>query len=338
MKRFCVIFFLVFLLIDAYLLYYIFFLYPNMSGEMGFVGQIPFGRQYMDSIKQIYDPQKFRVYHLNDGDSVTSKILVFGDSFSHFKKYGYSQVIGETFDVDIQDISTTSSPEQSFIQYAKNGLIPRGTIVIIESVERNFVGRLKAIKLDENYIPKIRGEQVLMSDMEESPRVSLSSALNYIRRRLGIKQYVLSYSTTVDLFSHSSFHNKLFIFNSQNRWDYDGDLLFLDDENMDYSAIYENLYTLYSIAESHQIHLVYLVAADKYDVYEPFITSNHPTNPTLNDLPTESWIINTKPLLQEAAYNGIKDVYYINDTHWSPIGAKIVGEEVAKRIIDLYMN
>ena len=32
---------------------------------------------------------------------------------------------------------------------------------------------------------------------------------------------------------------------------------------------------------------------------------------------------------------GVKDIYYCNDTHWSPIGAEAVAMQVAKRIMEL---
>ena len=71
---------------------------------------------------------------------------------------------------------------------------------------------------------------------------------------------------------------------------------------------------------------MYLIVGDKYDVYEPFIIDKHPHNPTLDNCPEEPWVINTKPMLQENARKGVKDIFRINDTHWSPIGAKLVAD------------
>ena len=38
--------------------------------------------------------------------------------------------------------------------------------------------------------------------------------------------------------------------------------------------------------------------------------------------------------MQEQAYAGVKDLYYINDTHWTPAGAKIVADEIFRRLQD----
>ena len=42
-----------------------------------------------------------------------------------------------------------------------------------------------------------------------------------------------------------------------------------------------------------------------------------------------------KYVLTEAAENGVNDIYWADDSHWSPIGAKIVAEEIARRVDSL---
>ena len=75
-----------------------------------------------------------------------------------------------------------------------------------------------------------------------------------------------------------------------------------------------------------------MIAVDKYDVYEPFIVGKHKKNHLLEYFPSNDSIINTKEVLLPYIQSGVKDVYRIDDTHWSPIGSKIIGEEMAKRI------
>lgn len=38
--------------------------------------------------------------------------------------------------------------------------------------------------------------------------------------------------------------------------------------------------------------------------------------------------INSKKIFQNYLDQGVNDIYYVNDTHWSPIGATIIGEYI----------
>ena len=336
MKRFCIKFIALFIAIDGFLLFYILAVYPQLSGDMGFTGQIPFGRTYIDSLQTLYDKPEVRVSTLKKGEKINRPVVCFGDSFSRFRKYGYLQVVGEMLDADIQDINYDLSPEQTFVQYVHNGLIPPRTMVILESVERSYVERLLKLRLDDNTFPMNERVQYVIAENvnPEPPRATLGSAINYLRKRLHIKQPIHCYPTSADLFTHSSIHNRLYIYDSPGKWDNEGDLRFVDKAGVNYEPVNQQLYALHQLAEDYQLTLVYVVAADKYDVYEPFIVPEHPRNPSLDALPEENWIVNTKPLLQSRVYQGVKDVYYINDTHWSPVGAQIAGEEITNRLAE----
>lgn len=76
------------------------------------------------------------------------------------------------------------------------------------------------------------------------------------------------------------------------------------------------------------INLVVLIATDRYDAYEPWIEGGHKYNPTLDKMPSDSHVFNTKPLLQEMIRNDVLDVYKINNTHWSLVGADAVADSL----------
>ena len=81
------------------------------------------------------------------------------------------------------------------------------------------------------------------------------------------------------------------------------------------------------------------MAADKYDVYQEFtIRNKYPKKELLErfvDFEANPYYVNTKHVLLKNARQGVKDLYYADDTHWSPIGAKIVAEEIARRMDSL---
>jgi hypothetical protein len=106
---------------------------------------------------------------------------------------------------------------------------------------------------------------------------------------------------------------------------------FLNISKSDIEKAKENLVLLNEKFAEKGIKLIFLIAADKYDVYRPFMTDNSlpidTTTDELSNIPNVC-VINTKSMFQEMVRNGEKDVYKINDTHWSYKAC----EEVAKKL------
>lgn len=321
-------------MIDGYIAIYHYYISPCFTGDMGRMGQIMFDKDYYKRIQQTYSSQKSYVIPIQQTDSIlydTNKfkprIFTIGDSFSQQKEYGYAQFLGEQLSMDVYNFTRTPidiSAEQHLIKLLNRNEIPKQSIVIVESVERIMVGRLCGLDFQDTTRMTFKVKE------KEKPHV-LNNSVQFIYRK---QQPIHRYSLVADLFSHKNKTRQLYIYDSP--WANDGDFRFVERQNEDYDTAYANLYALHAYAEAHGIHMLYMIATDKYEVYEPFIISGYrPHNPTLDKLPQEPWIINTKPLMQSLVANGVKDVYYINDTHWSPIGAKVAGEEIANRLIEL---
>lgn len=330
MKRFVIKFYALFAIILGVIGYYAWFVQPQISGDLGKIGQIPFGQAYNDSIDAPYKNQTLRVHKVDERAPIADTILTIGDSFSQLGIYGYGQFLAGEIDCDITNVvQTTRYPEQNFVRLVNQGRIKSGSIVVVESVERAVIGRLAELDLED---AEDKGITTQMSG-EDAKMNALDGAIVWLRISMGIKKPVQVYRTDRELFSHPARHMELYIYDS--KWDHDGDLRFEDDlRKYDVETAWANLYRLHRFAEVHGIQIIYLIAADKYDVYEPYIVDEHVTNPTLDRCPEEQWIVNTKPMLQKAVSEGEKDVYRINDTHWSPIGAEIVASEIARRIMN----
>jgi hypothetical protein len=78
--------------------------------------------------------------------------------------------------------------------------------------------------------------------------------------------------------------------------------------------------------------LYFLICADKYDSYEPWVEGKHPVCHILDRIPDDDHIIVMTPYIRELVGSGIKDVYAINDGHASTIGAACCARVVAERI------
>lgn len=337
MKRFLIKFCILFLMIDGYLAIYHYIISPRFVGDIGKMGQIMFDVDYQNSIKNSYPMHKLYVKSIQNIDCLSQSpndtiraLFTIGDSFSQQNLYGYAQFLGEELCRDIYNISRCPldiSPLQHLVKLLNRNEIPKQSIVIIESVERYMITGLRQLNFNDTI------EEIFI-DKDIERGTLLKNSLQFISKSIGYKQCVHRFDITTDLFSHKNRVSLLYVYDSP--WDNDGDFRFVEFNMDDYKTAYNNLYTLHEMAEAHDIHMLFLIAADKYDVYAPFIIDNNfPRNPTLDSLLQEQWIINTKPILQIKAFEGVKDLYYINDTHWSPIGAKIVGEEIAQRIMDI---
>ena len=69
------------------------------------------------------------------------------------------------------------------------------------------------------------------------------------------------------------------------------------------------------------IKLIFMPAVDKYNLYRPYIISNiYPESiffEYLETLPKDYIFINTKRILSKELEKGEKDIFYVDDTHWS---------------------
>ncbi len=329
MKRIMIKFYALMAIILGVIGYYAWFVQPELYGDMGRIGQIPFGLEYEQRIKAPYESMDLRVHTIHQSEPINDSVITIGDSFSQCGKYGYSQFVAKALDCHITNISMEDDckPEQLFVQLVNRGRIRPKSIVIVESVERSMINRLCNLNFDDNTL--IEKKEVANDALAQKSNL-LDGVMVWLRTSIGLKQTIHTFNTNRDLFTHKCRQNKLYIYDS--KWDGTGDLRYAKSKMTGVDAGCENLQLLYQFAVEHDIRLVYLVAADKYDVYEPFIVAKHEKNPTLDSLPNEEWIVNSKVILQDKAYEGEQDLYFINDTHWSPIGSQIIGEEIAKRV------
>ncbi|MCA9412851.1 MAG: hypothetical protein KC944_16675, partial [Candidatus Omnitrophica bacterium] len=88
------------------------------------------------------------------------------------------------------------------------------------------------------------------------------------------------------------------------------------------------------LIEKH-IVLIVLPSPDKYDLYyEYIIDNNYPKNQLfdyLREQDSKYVFIDTKEMLLAEIKSGERDVYYADDSHWSPKASRVIAE----KIIDL---
>lgn len=333
MKRFLIkssIFFFPFLIICIYVYVYE---QSEWTGDLGRLGKIPFGLLQPIVNNDTIDNY---VINCNSIDEIkNAKNITIGDSFSQQDK-GFQQFLGNTLKDTIYNIRFNNlDPEESALYLIENNYIPNCKNLIIESVERSCIRRLNAIQFNKCIYDSIT---VCKSNIttDKHKFMSLTDIASYIRLKFGYDCPFSIVELTKPLFSHPTFQSSLVFLNSKN----DSDLSFINYDDSLYTKSIDNIIRLHTLAKQQNIDLIYLIAADKYDVYSEYIKNNpFPINQTLDKFKIdENWFINSKAIFQRHLQQGVKDIYYVNDTHWSPIGAQIVGEYIGNIIQNIHNN
>jgi len=90
---------------------------------------------------------------------------------------------------------------------------------------------------------------------------------------------------------------------------------------IDISIANDNINKLASILEKKSIKLYFMLITEKYDLYYSHLKNNpfikNKTFDFMEPLTKQYTYINTKKILTPLIEEGIKDIYYADDTHWS---------------------
>ncbi len=235
-----------------------------MTGDLGLLGNIVFDRHYNVSMKEEIEGSYMihKATTLED-ISIDYPLLVFGDSFSLQGKY--QKYLSKELPFPIQTFlfkfTPSLSPENvaAFLLQSEKKLPP---FIVIESVERSFIKRLEALSFcfdsDTMQIEPYLGE---------TSRNILKKMREYYKRKLGLENVplsVLHQKLEKSMFTCKGSENELYFYHE--------DTCQVSNESI--AKAYKNLDLLYKLAKSKNVELIYVVAADKYDVYQDYIIDN----------------------------------------------------------------
>ncbi|MDR0559819.1 MAG: hypothetical protein LBG92_06585 [Prevotellaceae bacterium] len=310
----------------------------GLYGDIGKLGQISFGKEYNECLKQSYLQDNFVKNTLivsYDKLKTDSKILTIGDSFSQMKICGYQNYLGHLLNDSIINIAINATQFTTSINFAisllNNGIIDSSNcqILILEQVDRNLISNLCKIDFDRQY--KLPYNTEKQNNKNTNKNSQLYALCSWIRLQVNFKNPVVRFNLKRDYFSHNRYSHTLFI--------YQDDFMFKNVQPSDIEKAKENLILLNRKFSEKGIKMIFMIAADKYDVYRPFIMENSslPIDITTDGLSNlhDICIINTKPILQEIVRRGEKDVYMVNDTHWSYKAHSEVAQKLARDIDSL---
>ena len=310
----------------------------SFTGDIGSLIQFPFGKKYDQLVFGNYLPNYLTIDTLVVSYEKlqvanTSKILTIGDSFSNQKQYGFQNYLGHLLGNNILNIRFKIKEYNQFttaMALLNSEIIDslNYKIIILQVANRDAIEKLCSIDFEMLYeIPKDIDNYYLYEPIAKNRVYDLFDFFAFIRLRLDFENPALKHNLKQDCFTHPYFSRHLF--------HYKYDLYFQNTLQTDIDKAKENLITLSRKFSEKGIKMIFLLAADKYDVYRPFMTDNSlPVDTIMKGLTKipDVCVIDTKPILQEMVGNGELDVYLLHDTHWSYKGSEAIARELLRYI------
>lgn len=301
---------------------------PNLSGDLGRLGKFAFGHEY----KQALDSNLLKECWVDDFNGKPAKgyrVITIGDSFSQQGKAGYQNYLGYFLKCRVLNIRPGDgvSPERLALTLLRTGWLREMSpgVVVVETVERHWVENLFALDFSGYPSEAAARKLIYRKKQADIPKSAdcLYETVYWMRLRLKIDDPVKKVELNRELFSH--FDDELYF--------YYADLQRTSMRKKEKEKVYAVLDSLEQEFRQQGIQLVYTVAADKYDVYQPFVKDNtYPACNQLDSLPgarTPSYLVNTAKILRPLVRKGVKDVYIATDSHWSYIASEAVAGEIA---------
>jgi len=309
--------------------YFAFAVKPEITGDLGALGEIPFGNKYVQYLNNDVLKDNRVVEYNRKLPSKVYEVVSVGDSFSQREIEGYQNYLAHKLDCDVLNIRyLIKSPEQNAIDLLNSGFLKRkgAKILIVETAERAFFRRLKDLDFSIRDYSKDSFEVNTKTKDDNRPLLNRTTA--WIRLIVNYQNPVKHARLTKNFFHHDKYSSDLFF--------YYEDLNFENITTSELELCHGNLFKLDSLCKENGIKLIYLMAAIKYDVYKNyFVDKRYKTNPilqTFSTLDKTDFFVNTynifNPIVNEYPY----DLYKVNDTHWTPVGHKLVANEIYKRI------
>lgn len=319
--------------------------YIETGGDLNRLGKISITENYRDQFqKDFYQPQHYTDFStINSNNKNTFDILTIGDSFSQQMSHSYQNYIAtdvaSVINFDTRAYNTPTYNPIDFAYKLANGDVFNTLNIkylVLQSVERNIITRSENI--DGN--ATITTKQLESFRKTKSNNNNFSATENY-SNYLKFPAYSILYNLSDNaLFSpiHQKSINKE-LFSASNK------LLFLENDlialkkNNDLKLVKQLNNKLNILAEKlkkKNITLIVLPSPDKYDIHYDYITTKNKPAPLffnhMRDLKKEYLYIDSKKILKEHINNGVKDVYFVDDTHWSPKGAEIIANSITNII------
>lgn len=270
-------------------------------------------------------------------------VLTIGDSFSNQGVYGYINFLAmqDKNVLNLDKFLTDNDPIQKLIELANGDFFTKikTKYVVLESVERLFFERCQKLDFSKSSnlevlkrkIKSFEPRKPVKRDMKFFSNSTLKMPLTniqYLYQRNPPYSLTYKVETTIsDLFAGET-NNLLFTKH---------DITFKNLYRNELAKLVEfnsKINQLSKLLDQKDVKLILLICPDKYDLYYPYIEDKSGLMEpffykTFNTLSKDYLYVNSIEILSNELKKH-KDVYFYDDTHWSPIGAKAIGNGIKK--------
>ena len=306
-------------------------------GDLLRMGYIFSTNSYRPMIEEKFEVLPIKYKELSSWNNTQNNytVLVIGDSFSEQKEFGYKNYLSNKEKISVLHVDRFlfQNPLQYLLTLTNGDLFDKIKIdfVILQSVERHFSKRALDLKrnseisldsiirtIKKPIITRFNEFQLFNDKVIKIPLINLMYPFN--DKPLDSKTYRVA--TKTNLFSTE---NKELLF-------YQEDLDNLHYSNKKNIEILNNELNRISLKLKEKgTKLIVLPSPDKYDFYYNMIDSKTYPKPLffehLKPLNKDYIYIDSKAILTKLVPTH-KDIYYYDDTHWSPISAKEIADNL----------
>ncbi len=317
------------------------FLYNQKEGDLVRLGYLYSNPTPKSIIKSHYDITKHYTLLSEIDLNVVNKfdVITIGDSFSEQDSLGYKSFMGNKGlkVLHIDRFISGSNPMQTLVTLLNSNLFNyvSADYIVLQSVERVFNQRNNEIDFDRTITIDSLSNQInqhtrqipkydLQFFSDATLKIPITNILYFFQPKPKFSKTYKYPSISNDLFSNEP--NELLF--------YQNDISNLKIKNDSLNIIHsiEVIEALNDKAVNRSMKLIMLVSPDKYDLYFNHIKNNKSLTKPLffqlydqtekNYINVDSYKILNKKLESE------RDIYFYDDTHWSPKGAAIIADTI----------
>jgi hypothetical protein len=271
------------------------------------------------------------------------KALIVGDSFSEQRGFGYINYLAQNKNISILHLNGSliyKNQIQTLYGLLNGDFFEQYHFkyVILQNVERNFVYNCedtdikKIITCDElNELAKLKPKKEdlgLNFPSSKTMRLPFYTYRYYTKSTCLLNDMVYKTNISKSMFSVDK-KELLFYFDEVKYTE-------LNNNRNNVCALNNILNNLNDLLKKKGITLIVLPSPDKYDIYYDYIIdkTSFPKPmffETLKTMAKNYRYIDSKELLTSALRQK-KDIYFYDDTHWSPWASQIIATEIKKQL------
>lgn len=319
-----------------------------ITGDMTRMAYLP--RLNYERKNSINLPRKHLNHFKYDANKKIDMITI-GDSFSNGNSGGlnrfYQDYLASKMNLNIlnfNQIQGTRNCLETVLLLLNGGELKRKGVkyIIVESTQRKVVTRFLTpinLKISTNNTNIIAEHFTKYNNANlKLPKISFINNGNF-----KYLLYSLLYNFSPNAYISKVYKEKL---NKQLfSIEYGNDLLFYESDLKSISdntkenilEVNKNLNDVAELLSQNNIKLIFLPAVAKYDLYRDYMINkkNYPKDPFFDyfrKLKKDYIFIDTKKILSKELQKGVKDIFYIDDTHWSYKASDVISNDIVKQL------